>query len=123
MTKILFVEDSFDLRNLIKMVFEMEKYKVTTAINGQEGLECAEKESFDVIVSDINMPVMDGIQFFRELAESEAHLPPFLFLTGHATDASKDLDEITSQYNAKVISKPMDPQEILDAVHNILGKP
>jgi CheY-like chemotaxis protein len=67
---ILIVEDNLHMRELLVLYFSDNKYVITTAINGLEALELTKSSSFDLIISDINMPVMDGIKFALRLREN-----------------------------------------------------
>jgi len=67
---ILIVEDNLHMRELLALYFSDNKYVITTAINGLEALELSKKSSFDLIISDINMPVMNGIEFALKLREN-----------------------------------------------------
>jgi len=66
MKRALAVDDSATMRNLVKIALEAEGFTVDTAENGREALELTKRNSYDVIISDVNMPVMDGLQFLRE---------------------------------------------------------
>lgn len=73
--KILAVDDSEDSRCLIKTVLEHEGCLVSTAANGKEALEKIEGDSYDVILMDLQMPIMGGIQAVRQLRERGVHTP------------------------------------------------
>jgi two-component system chemotaxis response regulator CheY len=67
MTSILTVDDSASIRQAIKIALSGEGYAVTEAVNGQDGLDKGSAGGFDLIVTDLNMPVMDGLAMIREL--------------------------------------------------------
>jgi len=69
MKKILYVDDARSLRKLADQVLR-EHYELTFAENGLEGLQAVEKQKFDVIFSDINMPIMTGLEFLEKLART-----------------------------------------------------
>ncbi|NPA71287.1 MAG: response regulator, partial [Gammaproteobacteria bacterium] len=62
MIKVLYVDDANSMRKLVSLVLS-EYYEVTLAEDGQEGLNALEGNQFDVIISDVNMPVMGGLEF------------------------------------------------------------
>ena len=87
MFKVLIAEDDGDLRQLFQHVLIQNGYYVKGVTNGQEGLDELEKESFDIIISDIMMPVMDGYELVRSLRESENHTPVLMITAKDAFDA------------------------------------
>jgi two-component system, OmpR family, response regulator ResD len=100
--KILIVEDEKPLREILRDKFQQEKFDVLEAKDGQEGLEMAMKESPDIILLDIVMPVMDGMTMARKIREAErkrnilvGNQIPIIFLTnlgdeGHQTSGQKE---------------------------------
>jgi len=80
MKRALAVDDSATMRNLVKIALEAEGFVVDTAENGQQALELTRRNPYDVIISDINMPVMDGLTFLREFRATN-RTTPFLMLT------------------------------------------
>lgn len=111
MKKILYVDDARSMRKLVELVLS-KHYAVTTAENGQEGLEALNKETFDVIISDVNMPVMSGLEFLKHLRnQPECKFVPVLMLT---TEASDELKEQGRQFGATGwIVKPFDPEKLI----------
>lgn len=88
MLKILIAEDDRELRQLFSHVLHKNGYTVTCAGNGREVLEAMENEYFDLIISDIMMPVMDGYELVRQLREA-GNTTPVLMIT--AKDAFDDM--------------------------------
>ena len=90
--RILLVEDAVFFRQLVRGYLEAGGYEVETAVNGREGLELLEKGTFDLVVSDIEMPVMDGWEFVKALRADKRNLGlPVIALT--ALDAEKDVQK------------------------------
>ena len=82
MKQILIIDDSLSIRELVKETLESENFSVNTAENGEQGLKLANENSYDLIISDINMPIMNGIEFtiqVRKLAQYQ--FTPILILT------------------------------------------
>ena len=77
--KILIVEDNFSTQELLDSILQMEGHKVNAAMNGKEALTVLAHYSFDLIVSDIRMPVMDGIEFGFQLRKLGIHTPIIFF--------------------------------------------
>ncbi len=108
---ILVVEDSDEVRHMIKSILEKNSYRVITAENGQQALELAQKNEIDIVVTDVHMPVMDGIKLFNELHPK--HMP-FIFVTSHT-------DILNSERAYKIgaveyLNKPFTSQQLLAAV-------
>lgn len=89
MARILVVEDERDLRDLIVDEVESMGHEVIVASNGEEALHCAAAKHPQVILSDINMPKLNGYQFRRELSSKHPHLAhlPFIFVSAYAEES------------------------------------
>ncbi len=110
MKKVLIVEDVDLNRELVVQLLE-DRYQVLEAINGQEGLELAEKEHPDLILMDLSLPVMDGWEATRRLkAHDELSAIPIIALTAHAMvgDEEKALAVGCDDY----LAKPIDEKEL-----------
>ncbi len=85
--KLLLVDDEPDILEFLSYNFRKKGYLVSTAINGVEGINKAAKELPDLIISDILMPEMDGIEMCKEMRNNETlmHIP-FIFLTALGDD-------------------------------------
>ena len=121
MKKILLIEDNKEMRENTCEILELANYKVTTAKNGKEGVELAQKENYDLIICDIMMPFLDGYGVLHMLAKNSetAHIP-FIFLTAKAerSDLRKGMDMGADDY----LTKPFDDLELLNAVESRLKK-
>lgn len=69
--RILVVDDEQDYCEVLKMILESNGYAVETCLNGKEALDILEDRSFDVVISDLNMPVMDGFELLKNIKERE----------------------------------------------------
>ena len=87
MFRILIAEDDRELRQLFSHVLAKNGYAVVGVSNGKEALDEIEAGYFDLIISDIMMPVMDGYEFVRSLRESENHTPVLMITAKDAFDA------------------------------------
>ena len=117
--KVLIVDDERAIRYSLKEILEMENYQVETAENGQEGLQKAEKEKYDVIFCDIKMPQMDGIEMLSRLIE-EGIESPVIMVSGHAdiTTAVECIKKGAFDF----IEKPLDLNRILITLKNATDK-
>ena len=119
MTKILIIEDEEPIRRVLVRILidENKNFQITEAKNGKEGISYLKKEKFDLVLCDIKMPKMDGIEVLQEAKINNINIP-FIILTGHgnletAVDAMK-----LGAYD--FISKPPDLNRLLTAVRNAL---
>jgi two-component system KDP operon response regulator KdpE len=116
---ILVVEDELNIRRIIKITLEMEGFTVIEAQNGVEALEMTEKHRPHLIITDIMMPEMDGIQFYMSLKEMpEAVDTPVIVLT--AKSQSEDVKYATLLGVDEYLSKPFNPPDLVDRVKGML---
>ncbi len=119
MAKLLIIDDERSIRNTMKDILEFEKYKVVLAENGREGLDLALSQSFDLILSDIKMPEMDGMELLTQLKKNEIDAP-VVMISGHGTI---DLAvECIKKGAFDFVQKPVDLQRLLISVRNALDK-
>ncbi|MEE9220420.1 MAG: response regulator, partial [candidate division NC10 bacterium] len=84
MTRILIVDDEAGMREFLSIFLEREGFQVESAQDGQEALEAAEKAPFDLIISDLRMPTMDGVRLLEGLREFQPEVPVIL-MTAYAS--------------------------------------
>ena len=110
--KILLAEDNFVNQKLAVKIMENWGHSVVVAENGKEALDLVEQERFDLVLMDIQMPLMDGLASIKEIRKSklEARNVPVIAMTAHAMkeDRLQCLDAGMNDY----ISKPFDPEEL-----------
>jgi len=117
MANILVVDDSTTMRQMICFTLMSVKHTVTEAQNGVEGLKLAINGKFDLVVSDINMPEMNGIEMVRAIRALPAYKStPILMLTTESAVEEKQKGKAAGATGW--IVKPFNPQALLD----ILGK-
>jgi CheY-like chemotaxis protein len=109
---ILVVDDDSDILSLIVMLLEGEGYTVETAHNGREALQRVEQHLPDLILLDMNMPVMNGWEFARQFHARGSGQVPIVVLTA-AEDARQRAAEIDA---TGWVGKPFDLEELFDAV-------
>lgn len=118
---ILIVDDSKTVRNLVAFIMKKEGFKVTTAEDGLDGLEKLYSASeVDLIVSDVNMPRMDGLTFIKTVREQEAYRDiPIVVLSTEGQD--KDIQTgLTMGANLYMV-KPAQPEKLVRNVKMLLG--
>jgi two-component system chemotaxis response regulator CheY len=120
MTKILAVDDSASMRQMITFTLKSAGYEVVEASDGVEGLSQAQQHKCDLVLSDVNMPNMDGIAMTRELRGlADYKYTPILMLT-----TESGLDKKTEGKNAGAtgwIVKPFKPDQLLNTIKKVLG--
>jgi putative two-component system response regulator len=110
--QILLVEDNYFMRDTIARMLEMEHFEVFLAENGFDGLEILKNVRPDLILSDINMPAMDGITFFKTVRANPALAGiPFIFLT--ANDAPTDIQLGRELGVEDYLTKPVDSKDLM----------
>ncbi|MCY7295370.1 response regulator [Alteromonas sp. a30] len=119
MKKILTVDDSASMRAMVVFTLRGEGYEVSEAVNGKEGLDLAKADIFDLIISDVNMPIMNGIEFVTNVRKEEKYrFTPILMLT---TESGTDLKLQGKAAGATGwIVKPFDPQKLIAVVKKVL---
>ena len=115
---LLVVEDNDDIREYIVSSFS-NNYRIITATNGKEGLEQAQKHIPDIIISDIMMPVMDGIEFCKRVKEDvrTSHIPVILLT---AKDSIQDKEEGYESGADSYLTKPFSAKLLNSRIHNLL---
>lgn len=118
-TKLLLVEDDENLAYMEKSCFEdiIGGYEVKTAVNGKEGLKVWQDFQPDVIVSDIDMPIMDGIEMVKKIREVDGKTI-ILFTTG--LTSPKDLKAGYAAGANNYVKKPFIPEELDAHIHSLL---
>lgn len=119
MAKILTVDDSASMRAMVTFTLSEQGHTVAEAENGQQGLEQARTDTYDLVISDVNMPIMDGITFITHLRqEANYRFTPILMLT---TESGMDKKMEGKKAGATGwIVKPFDPQKLVDVVNKVL---
>ena len=121
MKKILIVDDSNVMRQMLRTELSKKNYQVIEAQNGLEALEIATKERPDMIISDINMPVMDGWEFCWKLRKDPVlGKTPFIFLSANneVSDRVRGIQLGADDY----IIKPFSPEELIARVQNLFQR-
>ena len=120
--KILVGEDSSVIINLTKSILSFENYQMKAAKNGKQVLELLGKEDFDLILMDLNMPVMDGAsctKMIRELDDPIKSKLPIIAISGNMNNYT--MDEFRKMGFDDFIQKPLDYDKLLATVKKILS--
>ena len=118
--KILLVDDSETVLLIEKLILKNDLYEVVTAKNGKEGVEKARQIRPDLILMDVVMPEMNGLDAVRQLREDDVTCSiPIVMVTTRA-----EVESMEAGYESgcsDYVTKPIDSTELLTKVHNILG--
>ena len=119
MSKILVIDDERSIRNTLKEILEFEKYQVELAEDGYKALEMIKTTNFDVVLCDIKMPGMDGIEVLQKLEELKPDTP-VVMISGHGNidTAVESIKKGAFDY----IEKPLDLNRLLITLRNAMDK-
>jgi len=120
MANVLTVDDSVSLRKLVANTLASAGHQVAEASNGAEALDVIKTRPFNLIISDINMPVMDGLTFIKHVRVLAAYkFTPILVLTTEMDPAKKKVAKESGATGWLV--KPFDPEQLLNTIRKVLG--
>jgi len=122
MAVILVVDDEAEIRDLIRRVLIREGHQVDVAIHGAAGLEAVNDRSYDLIICNVRMPVMDGPTFYAHIHDRDPHLARrFVFCTGDIVSlAVRTFLQGTGQ---PVLAKPFSIATLRELVRGLLSEP
>jgi two-component system response regulator MprA len=112
--RVLIVDDDPSILRMLRIVFMGDGYEVSTATNGLEALDAVQKNDPGVIVLDLEMPLMDGREFFREL-RTRGHRMPVLILSAYGAERARG--ELKAE---AFVSKPFEPDYHVQEVQKLL---
>jgi two-component system chemotaxis response regulator CheY len=117
---ILAVDDSGSLRQMVVFSLTAAGYRVTEAVDGQDGLDKAKSQVFDLVLTDQNMPRMDGLTLIKSLRMISTYKKvPILMLTTESGDEMKSMGRAAGATGWLV--KPFDPQKLTEVVKKVIG--
>ena len=120
--RIIYIEDEYEMIDLVRLILGRKGYEVIGAIGGREGLEMVQQELPDLVLLDLMMPDMDGWEVYQQMrAEETTREIPVIILTAKA----ESIDKVLGLHIAKVddyISKPFSPQELIDSVESVIAR-
>ena len=119
MHSILAVDDSASMRQMVSFTLKSAGYQVTEAVDGQDALEKSGTRDFDLVLTDQNMPRMDGISLTRKLRENPKFArTPILILTTESSDEMKQVGRSAGATGWLV--KPFDPTKLLEVIKKVI---
>lgn len=119
--KILTVDDSASIRLTTRVTLTNAGYEVTEAVDGMDGISKLQASQFDLVITDLNMPNMDGLTMIRELRKIPAQMGvPVIFLT---TESDGELRQQAKAAGATGwLTKPFDPENLVKIAKKVLGR-
>ncbi len=121
MASILVIDDQEPIRRIVRRALENERHAVLDASDGELGMQILERETVDVVITDIFMPGLDGIQTLREIRKRFPAVRVIAMSGGDSTgllDLRKDAELLGA---VKSLQKPFTAREIVDVVRAVLG--
>ena len=118
--KVLIAEDSSVIQNLTKRILQVQNYQIFSAKNGLKVLDMLEKEDFDIILMDINMPQMDGMECARKiraLGDAKKSQVPIVAITGNAQNYS--MEDFNNAGINEYLPKPLNFDKLVDMVNEL----
>jgi CheY-like chemotaxis protein len=118
--RVLIAEDSSVIQNLARKILEFQNYEITSVKNGEQVLQIIDKEDFDILLLDINMPVMDGmecVKLIRQLSNKTKATIPVVAITGNAKNYSEE--EFKTAGFDDVLVKPLNFDKLVEIVNNL----
>ena len=119
MASILVIDDERSIRNVLKEILSSEGYKVEEAVDGEEGLKKFLVGNFDLVLCDIKMPKVDGIEFLQKANEANSDVP-IIMISGHGT--IETAVDAVKKGAFDFISKPPDLNRLLITIRNAMDK-
>ena len=117
---VLAVDDSSSLRQMVAFSLKAAGYNVIEAVDGQDGLDKARQQAVDLVLTDQNMPRMDGLQLIKLLRGLPDYAKtPILMLTTESSDEMKQKGRAAGANGWLV--KPFDPQRLIEVVKKVIG--
>lgn len=121
--KVLIAEDSSVIQNLTKKILQFQNFEISAVKNGQQVLDMLQKEHVDLILMDINMPVMDGMECARQvraLPDPEKANIPIVAITGNAKNYS--MEDFKKAGITDYLPKPLNFDKLVDVVKTLTNQ-
>jgi DNA-binding NtrC family response regulator len=115
------VDDEAQIRTMLTQMLEHEGYAVHTAENGEEGLSLVGRYAFDLVITDMIMPVKDGLKFIMELVRDYPDLRILAISGGGAIKAERYLTMASYLGDIATLEKPFKREVLLDMVKKQIG--
>lgn len=118
MTRVLVADDDSSLLELYEAIFVKHGFEVKVVLNGFEALNALKESHYDLLLSDIKMPVMDGVELLAEIRKIDPRIPLVILVSGYSEFSEDDL--MGKGANA-FLSKPLKGSELIHKVNELLS--
>jgi CheY-like chemotaxis protein len=118
--KVLYVEDEIALRDITSSSIKSIIKKLVVADNGKEGLEKFKEEEFDLIITDLSMPVMDGITMIKEIRKIHPTIP--IVVTTAFGSQNEEVEKLKEVGMSAYIMKPVDVMKLLETIDKTIAQ-
>lgn len=118
---ILLIDDDDSLRGIVAKSLTYAGHTVTQAENGQRGLDLSRAGEFDLVITDIVMPVQEGVETIIALRREQPALP-IIAISGGMSNASLYLEMAAKIGASAIVPKPFTPPELLATIHEVMAK-
>src|SRR5438105_2175429 len=115
--RILVIDDEAAIRDSLRMILEYEKYEFAGASNGQDGLAQIQRDRPDLVLLDIKMPAMDGMDVLRKIRAIDETIP-VVMISGHGTTATAF--EASRSGASDFLEKPLSSERVIVTIENTL---
>lgn len=117
--KFLLVDDDLMMLEVLKELLSETGANIDTSENGQEGFQKFSQNNYDLIISDIQMPKLNGVEFLKKVRQINFSSPKFILLTGFS---SYSRDEVAKLGADSLINKPFEFDDFVDEVKSLVNK-
>jgi DNA-binding response OmpR family regulator len=114
---LLLVEDEVGIRDAFALLLELEGFHVQTAVDGLDAIDLLARTPVDLVVTDLMMPRLDGLELARRIRAAQGSSPPIVMITA----ASESAAQARALVDA-VLVKPFDANALLDTIHRLLAR-
>ncbi len=115
--RVLLAEDDYDTANILKLMLQRANIEVTMASDGQAAFDFFKKEDFDLLISDVKMPRVDGLQLKKMVRQIDQDMP-ILFISGYERETTKEIAK--NDENAYFLCKPFNHSDIINILEKTL---
>lgn len=115
--KLLLVEDDSLMLEVLKDLLSESGITVHTSVNGAEGLKKFSENKYDLIISDIQMPILNGVEFLKKVRSQDTYSPKFMLLTGYSTYKNEEVYRLGAD---ALMNKPFEFDDLINEVHKLL---
>lgn len=122
MPHILVIDDERDIRESLAILLEDRGYKISLAAHGGEGLEILRREKVDLVITDLIMPVQEGIETIRWIKKEKPDIKVIAMSGGGKVSPGSYLDIAQKLGADRIFDKPLEIEDMFTTIHELLGK-